>query len=456
MRLIIATLCFYILLFSACTQDKLSITTSSDRARQEFIEGRDLFEKLQFTESAEHLEQAIRLDSNFVKAYLYASILQQNPNMRRQYINKAKAVMNEVSEGERLLVLAAEADMNGDRKKQEKYLQDIVESYPRDERALTNLGTFYFGSKEFEKALIYFKQAIDINPEYPTVYNQIGYVYRYLDDYPNAEQSFKKYIALIPDNPNPYDSYAELLLTMGEYDVSMETYQKALEIDPDFEFSHFGLASNYIYMKEYNKARHQLKRLAKIASNDEQVMRAHYGCAIAYLAEGNLEDGIKEVDKMIELSEKYSNTVRTIRNYYMKARILAEFDKLEEAWKMLEQGKSLMPESEIPPDIEHNLEQTYLFFAAMIAVNEGDLKTANSYADKYTAMVEDDASTPLKKARFSLQGLIAFAGKNYARAIKEFEQSDMSDPFNLYWLARTQMEMGENDQAKINLKKVIK
>ena len=456
MRLIITSIFLSIFLFIGCEKDKITITTSSENARQAFITGRDLFEKLQFRESAENLEQAIALDSNFVMAYLYLSALQQNPNVTYQYIQKAKSVMDAVSEGERLSVLAAEAEMNGNRKGNEEYLQEIVKAYPRDERALTNLGTFYFAYKQYDKALIFFKRAIEVNPQYPTVYNQLGYTYRYLDNYQAAEESFKKYIALIPDNPNPYDSYAELLLKMGEYDVSMETYQKALEMDPDFEFSHFGLASNLIYMKDYNKARHQLKRLAKIASSDEQVIRAHYGCAIAYLAEGNLEEGLNEIDQMIVLTEKNNNTVRMIRNYYVKARILAEYDKVEEAWQVLKMGKSYMSKAEISPEIELNLEQTYLFYAALIAVKQNDLKSANDYAEKYEAKIEKDDNQLMIKAGFFLQGIIATAENDFPTAIKEFEQADLSDPVNLYWLAKAQMEMGETEQAKLNLKKVIK
>ena len=456
MRLITTTLILFVFLLTGCEKDKIAITTSSENARQEFITGRDLFEKLQFREASEHLEKAIALDSNFVMAYLYLSILQQNPAVRHQYIKKAKSAMEDVSEGERLSVLAAEAEMNGNRKAHEKYLQEIVEAYPRDERALTNLGTYYLAYQKFEKALIYFKRAIEANPAYPTVYNQIGYVYRYLDDYQAAEESFKKYIALIPDNPNPYDSYAELLLKMGEYDVSMETYQKALELDPDFDYSHFGLASNLIYMKEYNKARNQLKRMAKIASSDEQVIRAYYGSAITYFAEGNLRDGLNEIDAIIRISEKNSNTVHVIRNYYTKARILAEFDKIEEAWQTMKEGQSLLPKAETTPEIEHNLKQLYLFNAAYIAVKQNDLKSAKEYAEQYNALTENDDNPIMLRAGSSLQGLIAFYEKDYSTAIEKFEKADLNDPLNMFWLARAQMESGQTEQAILNLKKVIK
>jgi len=456
MRLITTTLTLFVLVLTGCDKDKIAVTTNSENARQEFISGRDLFEKLQFREATEHLEKAIALDSNFVMAYVYLSILQQNPTLRRQYVQRAKSAMDDVTEGERLSVLAIDADLNGNRKGYEKYLQEIVEAYPRDERALTNLGTYYFAYQEYEKALIYFKRAIEINPEYPTVYNQIGYVYRYLDNYQAAEESFKKYIALIPDNPNPYDSYAELLLKMGEYDVSMETYQKALELDPDFGYSHFGLASNLIYMKEYNKARNQLKRMAKIASSDEELIRAYYGIAITYFAEGNLSDGMKEMDEIIQISDKNSNTVRVIRSYYTKARILAEFDKFEEAWQTMKKGQSLVPEAETTPEIEHNLKQLFLFNAAFIAVKQNDLKSAGEYADQYYAITENDDNPILIKAGSSLQGLIAFYEKDYVMAIEEFEKADMSDPLNMFWLARAQMENGQTEEAILNLRKVIK
>ena len=44
---------------AASESGKIPITTKSDEARKEFVQGRDLFERLQATESLEHFDKAI-------------------------------------------------------------------------------------------------------------------------------------------------------------------------------------------------------------------------------------------------------------------------------------------------------------------------------------------------------------------------------------------------------------
>jgi hypothetical protein len=50
--------------------DKVPITTSSNEARQLFLEGRDLAEKLRATDSRKFYEQAIAKDKNFAMGYV--------------------------------------------------------------------------------------------------------------------------------------------------------------------------------------------------------------------------------------------------------------------------------------------------------------------------------------------------------------------------------------------------
>jgi len=49
---------------------KISITTSSDEAKKEFVQGRDMFERLQANDSIQHFDKALALDPTFASAEL--------------------------------------------------------------------------------------------------------------------------------------------------------------------------------------------------------------------------------------------------------------------------------------------------------------------------------------------------------------------------------------------------
>src|SRR5581483_7512028 len=252
-RYLAAALAMPLTILSACNQannpksasasdgGKIPITTKSEEARNEFLQGRALAEKLLAQDSLAHFDRAIALDSDFAFAEL--SRAHASPTAKEFFEHQQKAVglADKASEGEKLLILANQAGANGDPTKQKEYLDKLVSEYPNDERAHFNLGGYYFGQQEFAQAIEEYKKATQLAPDYSPAYNILGYAYRQQGDFNSAEQAFKKYIELIPNDPNPYDSYGELLLKMGKFDESIAQYRKALSVDSHFVPSHFGI-----------------------------------------------------------------------------------------------------------------------------------------------------------------------------------------------------------------------
>ena len=187
------------------TSGKIPVTTVSEEARKEFLAGRNLSEKLRNTDSIAHYDKAISLDPNFALAELTRA--QVSPTAREffDHLKKAVALADKASDGERMLIQAAEAGANANPTKQKEILDKLVAAYPNDERAHFNLGNFHFGQQEFPQAITHYKHATEIAPDYSTAFNILGYAYRQNGDYSDAENAFKKYIELIPNDPNPYD-----------------------------------------------------------------------------------------------------------------------------------------------------------------------------------------------------------------------------------------------------------
>ncbi len=451
------TLLFSGLIFLVgCEIDKIPVTTSSEEALQDFITGRDLIEKIRYQEAQPYLEKAISKDPDFALAYLYLAFTQTSKQSQLAGIAKAKSLIDKVSEGERLCILAFDASIYGYGKKQEAYLQALVENYPNDEHALNFLGSYYSEQHEFEKAIVYFKRAIQNNPNHPNSYNLIGYAYRYMNNYPAAEESFKKYIKLNPDDPNPYDSYAELLLKMGEFEVSIETYEKALEMDPNFAPSHFGIASNLIYLREYNKARNQLQRLSRIASNDAQRTTAILGCAVVYIAEGDFETGLTEIDKLDTLAASISDTVAIVQNQFLKAVVLLEFGKLDDSREKLILANKIIDSSNFSNDLRKNFQRRYLYNSTRLMVERGEIKKAKEYASELNEVLKNNDNPILMTYNHSLSGIIALAEQDYDRAITELKQSNLEDPYNQYRLALAYQAKGEKESAIEKFEEVLK
>src|SRR5436190_2913802 len=132
---------------------KIPITTASEEARKEFLAGRDLAEKLRITDSLQHYDKAISLDPNFAAAELNRATSSPTAKEFFDHLKKAVSLSDKASKGERLQILAAEAGANGDPAKQKQLLEELVTSFPNDERAHFALGGYYFGQQEYDKAI---------------------------------------------------------------------------------------------------------------------------------------------------------------------------------------------------------------------------------------------------------------------------------------------------------------
>ena len=108
------------------------ITTSSPDALQLYLKARDLQDRLQAQESLPYLQQAIEKDPGFAAAYLLAAGAQPTNVGFFEYLNKAVALADQASEGERLQILAADAGAKGQPMKQQEYLLKLVALFPND------------------------------------------------------------------------------------------------------------------------------------------------------------------------------------------------------------------------------------------------------------------------------------------------------------------------------------
>ena len=294
--ILIALLCFGML---GCQSDTLPLTTASDEARQAFIEGRNLVEKLRGRESYDHFARAASLDTNFALAYLNLAMVSSTRREQHSWFKKTHSKLDLISEGEQYYCLGIEAGYMGMPGKQREYFLKLAEMFPKDARVQTLLGNHYFGNMEYDLAISQYKTAVKLDPNYSVPYNQLGYCYRSQGDYSRAEAAFKKYINLIPDDPNPYDSYAELLLQMGEYEVSIEMYEKAIAINPGFANSYFGIATNLNLRDEHSLARKKLKDLFHYLKDDGERRQALTAMAISYIDEGKYESCTESFGKTI-------------------------------------------------------------------------------------------------------------------------------------------------------------
>jgi tetratricopeptide (TPR) repeat protein len=153
---------------------KIPVTTTSEAARKEFLQGRELADNLRLTDAIAHFDKALTLDPTFASAELARANVAQTAKDFREHLDKAVALSGKASEGERLTILAAEAGAVGNAAKSKEYLEKNAALFPNDERARFALGAFYAGQQDNARAIETYKATIALAPGFPPVYNNLG------------------------------------------------------------------------------------------------------------------------------------------------------------------------------------------------------------------------------------------------------------------------------------------
>lgn len=427
---------------------KISITTKSEEAKKEFLEGRDLAEKLRAQESVEHFDKALALDPDFASAELARANSAPTAKDFFEHLKKAVALSGKASEGEKLLILANEAGANGEVVKQKEYLDRLVAAHPNDERARFNLGNYYFGQQEYEQAIAHYKKAAEVAPDYSPAYNILGYAYRQQGNYQDAERAFKKYIELIPNDPNPYDSYAELLLKMGRFEDSIAQYHKALTMDSHFVPSHFGISADLMYLGKPEEAAAELEKMAGQARNDGELRTAYFGLAVVAVNSGKLDKAVQHMDKEYAVAEKKNDVAAMAADLQAKGNIIAEMQRYDAAQQQFERSLQMVEGSSLSQAIKDNAKLQHHFNLTALSIGKKDYVAAKSHAQEYRTGAEASRNPGQLKLAHELAGRIALAEKDYDTAITELEQANEQDPRNLYRLSQAFQAKGDSAKAQ--------
>lgn len=427
---------------------KVRVTTSSEAARQAYLRGRDLVEKLRLTDGRASFARAAELDPAFALAYYGLANTAPTAGELFAALRKAVALADKASDGERRMILGLDAQVNGNPAEAQAQFTALAAAYPGDERAQNLLGNLHLARQEFEAAIEAYRKATSINPEFSQPYNQLGYALRALGRYDEAEAAFKRYVELIPNEPNPYDSYAEFLMKRGRFTESIEQYRKALALDRNFVPSYIGIANDQVFLGKPDAARETLATLAGIARNDGERRQAHLWTAVVYLHQGDSKSALAEIGRMAEIAKATNDRAAISGDLNLMGTVLLEGGEPDAALARYDASVAAMDASDASSGAKEAAHRNHLYDTARVALTRMDVAAAAAAASRYRAEAEA-AKVPFEVRRaHELAGLVAAAKGEHAAAVAELGQADQQDPRVLFELGQSYAAVGRADDAR--------
>lgn len=422
------------------------ITTASEEARQLYVKGRELRENLRPAEARRYFENAVARDPDFALAHLGLAQAAASPQEFFPRLERAVALADRVSPGEQWLILGVEAGVKSNPAAQERYFRKLAETYPEDERVQTLLGGIYlFDRREAAQAIVHFRRAIEIAPDFPPAHNLLGYAYRDLGPpyYADAEAAFKRYIALVPGEPNPYDSYAELLMKTGRFEDSIANYRKALSIDDGFAPSYVGIGRDQALLGRTDEAIATYQNLYDRARDSGERRQALTGTAAVHLFAGDSAAALETVRRRADLAEEAGDLASLASDHALAGTILLEAGRPRDALAEFDQALEFLGRAAVSDEIKEAGRRDSLYVRSRLALAAGDLKAATAKLAAYRVAVERTETPEQLRRMHELAGRLALARGDAAAAAAELAEADQLDPEVLYLQALAARDSGD-------------
>jgi tetratricopeptide (TPR) repeat protein len=364
---------------------KIEFSTESKEAKDCVAQIVNRIETFQFGPEVNALaKKSVDADPNFAFGYYLLGTTAATPDDVKKYSEKAAELAKTASDGER------------------RYIEAVL--LTRAQKSAEALPKFIELAKEY--------------PEDRMVQMLLGQVYTNLGKLDEANASFEKAIKLDGSTPRVYTFLGNNEVLRGNYGKARELFNKSLEkqVKGSAPFGpNYGLAFAHIYQGDIKAAVKQLEAYAADyqTSTQQQNFPAVFiwnSIARLHLEYGNAADAMKAYEKGYATipGSNLDETQKKIwlgRLHHGKARTLAKMGKRDEAWKEAEVIKKMIEEGGKEGE---QFWPSYHYLAGYLKLEAGD----------------------------------------YAKAVEELKQTDLTDPFHKLLLARAHEKNGDAASAQ--------
>jgi serine/threonine protein kinase/tetratricopeptide (TPR) repeat protein len=398
------------------------ITTSSPQAFKYYVEGREFHHKGEYRKGIQSMEKALALDPDFAMAYRSMAMAYYNLvifSESKKYLQKAFELRDRLSDRERYLIegeFYRDSETTYD-KAIEAY-NKLLELYPDDSIANTNLGILYLWIEQWDKAIERYLIQIQGNDESFFPYNNIAEAYRAKGMYEKARQVLEGYIQNIHESDQIREELSMNYFFQGEYEAALAEIEKAIHLNPDDIRLRITRGNIYVCQQDFDKAEEDY-----LSVFEEEELGYHLYARIVLgtscLLRGKFESGREHYGKGLALAEKSGDSWWRACFHIWRAYSYLNSGQPEEALKDCEAAWSIAPNS--ADTLKWQRRALYYKGRAFLAMDS--VAEAQKAADGIEELVEKGTNKKDIRYSYHLLGLIELKKKNYSKAIDYFTEA---------------------------------
>ena len=370
---------------------KIEFSTDSKEAKDYVAQIVNRIETFQFGPDLNALaKKSVDADPNFAFGYYLLGTTAATPEDVKKYSDKAAELAKTASDGERRYIEAVLLTRAQKPAEALTMFLDLAKQYPDDRMVQMLLGQVYTNLGKLDEAKASFEKALQLDASTPRVYTFLG----------NTE------------------------LLKGNYAKARELFGVSLA--------------------------RQVKGSAPFGPN--------YGLAFAYIYQGDIKSAVKTLEAYA--ADYQTSTLQqnfpAVFIWNSIARLHLEYGKAEDAMKAYQKGYDTIPGSNLD-EMQKKIWLGRLHHGtARTLAKMGKREEAWKEADLIKKMIEDGGKDGEQfwPAYHYLAGYLRLEAGDYAKAVEELKQTDLTDPFHKLLLARAYEKSGDGVSAQKMYKEI--
>jgi tetratricopeptide (TPR) repeat protein len=421
----------------------MPVTAASAKGRELYQKGMEDYENLYLERCNEDWRGAVKEDPSLAVAWAWIAFNSRNPSEVSAAREKAKALLPQVTPGEKLMIQWISNVQEGNYIAGISAMNDMLAMFPKDKHLLYLAANWLMGENGNDQALKILDRALAIDKNYPAAINDAAYVYARDRQFAKAFSLMDRYVVVLPKEPNPHDSYGELLRMAGHFDEALVHYRMALKVDPSFASSQVGIADTYSLMGNQVQARVEYQKAIAQANNqadriDYMMQNATSWVREAKPAEADrafAETAQKAHDLGLDLQESWAHQ-RMAEYQTDDAAALKHLEAAEDALGHHQEISQL--------DREEQLSRI-LRYRAVRAAHAGNQELAQKSLHTLETMAGSSRNLVIQSSYHGAAGALLASQEKWQEAIAHLEE-DENDPSSMQLLSRAYYEAGASDK----------
>jgi tetratricopeptide (TPR) repeat protein len=212
----------------------------------------------------------------------YEIYLQKFPNPNPEVYNKLSSIYGILNLNDKAMAID----------------DSVIKYFPPTFNAYYAKGLALSGKQEFDKAVIQFQKALELNPNNPDLFYNIGLALNNLNRLDEALKVYSRAIELKPDYVEAFVNRANILNNGAKYGEALKDYNKAIALRPGFSLAYNNRGNAYAGEKKYEQA---IQDYSKAIELDPNYSKAYFNRGFAEINSGKKDNACGDFRKSIEL-----------------------------------------------------------------------------------------------------------------------------------------------------------